>query len=120
VSVHIKEFIETYRPGGEISNASAKSILSEQGIKYSTYECRDAIIFVVGHSGVRNAYLMFSKFSKRVFSLMEFVCEMETGDLAAETKDDRIAKWLIRLGFVRVFDIEDSSAMKFIRTNHVW
>lgn len=117
--MHIREFIDRYRPNADESMETVKSIFNEHRVIYSAYECPDAAVFVVVSNGTRKAYLMFKRFSKRVFTLMQSVCEMETGTLIAETEDSRIAKWLGRLGFDRVFDIEGTPAMKFVRTNHV-
>ena len=117
--MRIRDFIAKYRPNSDESLESIESVLTEFDLVYVVYECPDAMIFLIRKDDHSGAYLLFRKFSRSVFNLMVKVCRVERGTLVAETEDSRIAKWLVRIGFDRVFSDDGSTVMKFVRKNHV-
>lgn len=74
-------------------------IFSDRGVPHHFYKCDDAILLFFKKDGYSKVYLIFDRFTRDVFRLMQEVSKVETDPLETETKDPRIVKWLVRLKF---------------------
>ena len=92
-------------------------VLERLNVPYYYYSCPDAIVLLFKKTDHIKAYLLFRKFSKDVFRLLQRVDASEPGEIRVETKDPRIVKWMGRLGLSVTEVVNDTTFLTRAKRN---